>query len=207
MNRRPIFTGPNYPPESVMRCILGLTINITSRDFIVNTVAADNDQIIPALAYITNLNTSSDGITFTAVCANPVTRDVVKTTTEDRTIHITRKPGMLLPRFSGGETTYNISPCCVVMTYPPEESTIKTNLEISCKSPLTANVVGDTVEVSILDGLEATSVDIEETQPQTRGVKAINGLLTTNGGIDIHGVGSVTVTVLGADIVDGGENV
>lgn len=197
MSRRPIFTGPNYPPDMIMNAISGLSINITSRDFIKNTVSNGTVGGLP-ICYITDLQTQRSAITFNVVCINPVTMDIITARSTDYVVRMSIKKGIYLTDFNGGSTQYNISPCCVTLSYPVSVDSI--NTVVSCQTPLQA-IVDDaklTVLVNSDSGLMNDQLsNSKEELTDSSAVLAINGIATSSGGINIRGVGTVVVTVTG----------
>lgn len=200
MSRKHIFIGPSYPPKHIMQAIIGLSINITTRDFITERV--DNAAVTARLGnYITNLIVDTDGVHFDVIVTNPITGEIIRTTTDSSSVHVITRPGTKLPSFSGGSTQYGISPCCAVLTYPEDEEDAK-DIMITCKTPLKATVSDSSVIIDV-DNITNTTPKADDSE--TPGVLSINGISTKNGGISIKGIGSVSVTVTGSD--GGGNNV
>lgn len=188
MSRRVIFVGPNYPPESIMRVLIGLSINICDRASITTEGDKQGD-------YITNLVIENNAVSFTVVCTNPVTGEVATLQSSSPLVKTVLKPGGILPPFNGGDTAYGISPCCVTMAYQEDVEDI-TDIKIFCADPIQTSLVGNTLKIDVNDALTIVSPPEEE---PINGVVSINGISTRNGGINIRGVGSVTVAITGAD--------
>lgn len=190
MSRRAVFIGPNYPPEAVIRAIMGLSVNIYSRDFVTGVRDTGGN-------YITNLSVISDNISFTVVCTNPITGEMAELTSSSPAVRIVLKPGVVLPKFSGGSKIYGISPCCITMAYP-KDAEDTTDVRITCADPVQASLSDNNLVINISDYLPIITSTIDSTATPT-GVVAINGISTKNGGINIRGVGSVSVSVAGAE--------
>lgn len=200
MSRKHIFIGSSYPPKHIMQAIIGLSINITTRDFITGRV--DGVDATARLSnYITNLIVDTGGVHFDVVITNPITGEIIRTNTDSSAVRVITRPGTKLPLFSGGSTQYGISPCCIVLTYP-EGSEDSKDITITCKTPLKSTVSDNNVIIDV-DTITNTAPQPDDSA-KTSGVLSINGLSTKNGGISIKGVGAVSITVTGAD--GGGNN-
>lgn len=193
MNRRRIFIGPEYPPNHIINSLRALTIYINAPTYM--TGVADNVNALTGLNYITNLASNGKDITFDAVCTNPITREIFSIPGNSDVINTVVTEGAGLAIFNGGSTIYPISPCCVIMSYITDTNI--SNTTISCAHPVSATLA----ETALMIKADRDRVVINQAtaSPAPYGVRSINGISTTSGGINIRGVGTVTVSVTGAD--------
>lgn len=191
MKNKVIFIGPLYPPRDVINYFSALTVYITTNS-ISNTDGYDyNGLRYPA---IKDLNITSGAVTFTLIASVPGTGIlpiVVPSTSED--IIFQTNTAAIPNDFNGGDSLYNISPCCITLT-GYNTVPMPADIEIQCKSPVQCTMSGNKLYISLTQPSELPApADITEDGQQS-GIKTINGV-GGGGDITITGVGSVAVAV------------
>lgn len=197
--RKVLFVGPSYPPDWVMKYIKDIIINVYTSD----TLSSDtvgNAFIKPVV--IKELTISNAGVSCTIEYVNPITGDIIEQSTSSGDIAVVTK-GEYVNSFYGGP--YNISPCCISLTYIKDVSD-KPDVVLNCKHPLRCsvsdNILNITAEETLTLEANATFVDSEAEENEKNSIVTVNGLRVVNGEITINGVGTVTVTVNSAEVED-----
>ena len=184
--RKVLFVGPTYPPANLQNYIHDIAVNIYTRDYVRNTLAAAYEP-----PYIKNVSISDGQVYGELRCVNPATMEIIECSlTGDNVVILTK--AIDPPAIGSTGTTYNISPCCVSLTYPPANN--NTDIEISCNYPIKCEFTGSVLNITAV-GIEDTIEDTTNITPT--GITAINGISDNAGNININGVGGTIVTVMG----------
>lgn len=193
--KQPIFIGGDAK-------LIGILTNIFSSFaccFNYETTTFDPDGV-GEFPYITGVIITPSSVSFTLHATNPVTADYYK-----RQVTIQQpvyndgivKARVVFPNTTAsyGSLRVTLSPC-VVMFLHNNITRQDTELEIATAAPLSCTL--DAVRKKLTIALNTRNTDFLTLVPNEgtgQGITSINGIIPTNGNINIVGVGDTTVTV------------